>query len=304
MEGQTTQINQAPQIQGNLALNPSATVTSINQTAPLAASTINLPVLAMPEEVILAAKENTVAGERFPFEKIKMPSGGGLTFELTDENGKTTPVTEIKGIVLAFKPFRSWYEKSFAERSDEDDPMPDCYSSDCVTGSGCQSAGIPAGQKCDTCSKGQWGSSRNGGRGKDCGDRMGIWILLEGYAVPHFIGLPKTSLGNFKDYRKRLTSKAKVYYGVVTAIGLEKSKNETGKIEFSKATFAKAADLSAEERGLIKKYIDAISGSLQVSRDAITVDDSAHEDVGGGSSGPDLNQMDFSKSNTNQEQAY
>lgn len=285
------------QTQGNLALNPS---TQASQPAPLATSTIDLPVLAMPEEVILAAKENTVAGERFPFEKIKMPSGGGLTFELTDENGKTTPVTELKGIILAFKPFKSWYEKSFAERSEDDDPLPDCYSSDCITGSGCPSAGIPAGQKCETCPKGQWGSSRNGGRGKDCSDRMGIWILLEGYAVPHFIGLPKTSLGNFKDYRKRLTSKAKVYYGVVTTIGLEKCKNETGKIEYSKATFAKVADLSVQEKTLIKQYIDAISGSFQVSREAITADDTAHEDVGGSSSGPDLNQMDFNK----EEQAY
>jgi hypothetical protein len=266
-------------------------------TAPIATaiSTINLPLLSEPQDVLLAAKENTVAGERFPFEKIKMPSGGGLSFQLTDENGKPVPVVELKGIVLGFKPFRSWYEKSFSDRNPDDDLFPDCYSADCITGSGCEAAGIPAGQKCETCPKGQWGSSRNGGRGKDCGDRMGIWILMEGYAVPHFAGLPKGSLANFKDYRRRLTQKAKVYYGVVTVVGLEAAKNDN-KVEYSKATFAKAADLTAQERTLIKQYIDAISGSFQVSRDAITPDDSVHEDTGG----TDINKMDFDKS----EQAY
>jgi hypothetical protein len=84
-----------------------------------------------------------------------------------------------------------------------------------------------------------------------------------------YIDLPKTSLTNFKDYRKRLTNKAKVIYGVVTVIELEKAKSES-KIEYSKATFSSAGDITLSERASVKQYMNAISNSLRIERDTIT----------------------------------
>jgi hypothetical protein len=263
--------------QGNLALTPSTT-----QTALVPA--IELPLLVDPNEVILAARENTVEGERFPFDRIKMPSGGGITFELQDENGEATPCPALKAIVIGFKPFKSWYEKTYDQRDpDEEMPLPDCFSADTITGSGCncESYQIPAGQACASCPLNQWGSSRRGGKGKECHDRMRVWFLLEGYAVPMYIDLPKTSLTNFKDYRKRLTKKAKVIYGVVTVIKLEKAKSET-KIDYSKATFNSAGDLAPSERAAVRQYMDAISNSLRIERDTITeIQSPEHEEEGG-----------------------
>jgi hypothetical protein len=262
----TNQVQAQAPVQGNLAMTQATAAQAA--LAPI----IDLPLLIDPNEVILAAQENTVEGERFPFDRIKMPAGGGISFELQDENGEATSHSALKVIVIGFKPFKSWYEKSYDQRDpDEEMPLPDCFSADTVTGSGCncETYQIPAGQACAGCPLNQWGSSRRGGRGKECHDRMRVWFLLEGYAVPMYIDLPKTSLTNFKDYRKRLTKKAKVIYGVVTVIKLEKSINEK-KIEYSKAAFSSAGDIAPSERAEVKRYMDAISNSLRIDRDTIT----------------------------------
>jgi hypothetical protein len=268
-------VNQAP-VQGNLAM---ATVTNA-QTALVPA--IDLPLLIDPNEVILAVKENTVEGERFPFDRIKMPSGDGVAFKLQDENGEAAAVLALKAVIIGFKPFKSWYEKDYSDRDpDVDSPLPECFSSDTITGSGCNcdKIRIPAGQACFDCPLNQWGSSRRGGKGKDCHDRMRMWFLLEGYAVPMYIDLPKTSLTNFKEYRKRLTKKAKVIYGVITVIKLETAKSEN-KTDYSKAAFSSAGDLSLSERASIKRYIDAISNSLKIERETITdIQTPEHEEV-------------------------
>lgn len=259
------------------ALTPSTTGAVQTALAPV----IELPLLVDPSEVILAARENTVEGERFPFDRIKMPGGGGITFELQDENGEATAHPALKMIIIGFKPYKSWYEKSFDERDAEvDSPTPDCFSADTVTGTGCNciSYKIPAGQPCAQCPLNEWGSSRKGGKGKECHDRMRVWFLLEGYAVPMYIDLPKTSLGNFRNYRKRLTKKAKTIYGVVTTVKLEKATSTDGKkIIFSKTVFNSAGDLTTSERSTVKQYMDAISNSLKIERDTVVDVPADHE---------------------------
>lgn len=229
------------------------------QTAPA----VNLPLLTAPQEFMEVMKENRLDGENFRFDKIPMPSDGGITFVMMDEKGGTILRAELRGVILKFSHFKSWYQKSFDERDENDDKRPDCFSQDGEIGSGCPDAGIPPEQKCEFCPKNQWGSDRRGGRGKDCADKIRIYILLEESALPVFIDLPPASIGNFKEYRKRLTNKLKSLHGVVTVIGLEMDKSITGGITYSKATFAKAADLNPDERAIIKQYIDTISPSLK-----------------------------------------
>ena len=231
--------------------------------------TFNLPALISPEEARNVLAENLAGMGEQRFDKIKIPSGGGIAFTIVDEDGKEEPVKELKGILLDKYPFRAWYMKSYEEKGKDDIGIPDCFSADNVHGSGCKEAGIPEGQLCETCAKGQWGSSRKGGRGKDCADKIRIHVLLEGNVFPHFIDAPPTSLGNFKDYLKRLTNKMNPFYGVVTVIGLEKDENDAG-TEYSKAKFAKAVNLTREERLKMKEYIAALSPSMRkITRESI-----------------------------------
>ena len=234
--------------------------------------TFNLPALTHPQEAMEVIHENLDGMGEMKFDKINMPSGGGIAFTIVDEDGKEEPVKEIKGVLLYKKPFKAWYIKAFEEKTDEDTGAPDCFSSDMVHGSGCEAAGIPEGQLCKTCPKNQWGSDRKGGKGKDCADKIRIYILPEENVFPKFMDLPPTSIGGFKDYVKRLANKLNPFYGVVTVVGLDTDKSGGG-IKFSKATFAKAVNLSREERGSIKGYINTLTPLMErISRESIAPD--------------------------------
>ncbi len=224
--------------------------------------TFNLPALYQPEEAMEVIQEN-LEGFDVRFDKIKMPSGGGISFTVLDEDGEENPVKELMGIILDKKPIGMWFIKGYDEKDPDDIGIPDCFSADGVTGSGCEEAGIPAGQLCAKCPKGQWGSARRGGKGKDCADKIRIHVLMEGSVFPIIIDLPPTSLENFRDYIKRLANKVKPFYGVVTKIKLDKDKTD-GNIEYSRATFSRAADLTPAEKKAIKGYIETLKPSMQV----------------------------------------
>lgn len=252
------------------------------------APTIDLPILTQKDEAISVIQENLSGFGKLRFDKIRMPAGGGLTFEVADESGNLVPVQEIRGVIIGHFPFKAWWEKSFEEKTDDDDKRPDCYSADGITGTGCPEKGIPTGQKCTSCPKGAWGSDRRGGRGKDCNDKIRIYILREGEVFPVFIDLPATSHANLKDYIKRLTNRLKHYYGVVTSIKLEKDKNAAGTV-FSKATFSKAADLTPAERLAVKQYIDSMKDTIrQIDAETIAAEPG---EVSGDTR--DLNDIDF-----------
>ena len=237
--------------------------------------TFNLPALTHPQEAMEVIHENLDGMGDMKFDKINMPSGGGIAFTIVDEDGKEEPVKEIKGVLLYKMPFKAWYVKAFDEKTDEDTGVPDCFSADMIRGSGCKEADIPEGQICRDCPKNQWGSDRKGGKGKDCADKIRIYILPEENVFPKFIDLPPTSIGGFKDYVKRLANKLNPFYGVVTSMGLESDKSG-GNIKYSKTTFAKAANLSKEERVSIKGYINTLMPSMErISRESIAPDGDA-----------------------------
>lgn len=224
--------------------------------------TFNLPVLVTPEEAAMVVQENMEGLEDLRFDKVKIPSGGGLSFDVPDENGESIPYKTLEGVILHKKPFKVWYAKAFDEKEEDDIGIPDCFSDDGIYGSGCEEEGIPAEQRCADCPKGQWGSNRRGGKGKDCADKIRLHILFEESVFPVVLDLPPTSVANFKDYVKRLANKLNPFYGVVTTIGLEKDKSGSGK-SFSRATFAKAAGLNAQGRKVIKNYIETLRPQME-----------------------------------------
>lgn len=255
-----------------LAIQEQAATNSATQALATYTPTINLPVLADQQTALEVISENLDGMGDFKFDKIDMPGSGGITFTVIDEEGVERPVQEIKGIVLDKFPFKRWYAKSFEDKDADDIGIPDCFSADNVHGSGFSVEGkviIPAGQLCADCDRGQWGSDRKGGRGKDCADKIRFHILQEGNVFPVYIDTPPTSLANFKDYVKRLANKLLPFYGVVTVVGLERDKSGGG-ISYSKLTFKKAADLTGGERAAIKAYIAQLLPSMRsITRESI-----------------------------------
>lgn len=262
--------------------------TNINDLVPQEAPTINLPALTQSEEALEVMQENLEGMEgEFKFDKVKIPSGGGISFELIDEAGEPNPVKELRGVTLDYYPFNAWWHDEFGG---EKNP-PTCSSMDCKFGTGSPEHGIAPGQACAACPKNQWGSDPKGGKGKACKNMIRVYMLQEGSVFPVLLALPPTSIGGWKQYIQRLTNKLLPYYGVVTLARLEKDKNETG-IEYSKVVFAKAGDLTKAERKAIKDYaqtmrpamravaIDSTEYNAEVAPEAAAYDPADEEEDG------------------------
>jgi hypothetical protein len=224
--------------------------------------TINLPIIINHDELLEAIQVNSVDGEKQRFDRISVPSGGGLSFTVIDENNKEMALSSFHGIILKFQPYRIWYLKKFSEKEEDEDPI-FCFSADGVAGSGCPEGKISEGQPCINCPYKQWGSDRDGGDGSDCHDRIALWIAKENDAMPVLVDLPRTSLKNFRDYRNFLTTKiGKPLYGVVTEIGLEKVEGK--KAKYSAVTFARADSITNEEKAIMKELIESLKPDMKV----------------------------------------
>lgn len=184
---------------------------------------------------------------RIQFERVKMPSGGGLAFEVSDENGNPTATSEIVGIIIDRYPVNAYWPDKFAGGSNP----PECSALDGRTG-----IGTPGGD-CATCPHNQWGSDGEG-RGKACKNLHRLYVLQQGDILPLLVALPPTSLGNFSSYMIRLTSKAKKpFWSVLTRIKLEKATSNQG-IVYSKAVFSRVDDVPAEQTKQLREYIESL----------------------------------------------
>lgn len=224
--------------------------------------TINLPIITNHEELLEAIQANSLDEEKQHFDRISVPSGGGLSFTTIDENNQEIALPKFRGIILHFQPYCIWFLKSYNEREEGEEPV-FCFSADKIIGCGCPEAGISEGQACTTCPKKQRGSDRNGGDGSDCHDRIAVWVAKENNAMPVLVDLPRTSLKNFRDYRNFLTKKiGKPLYSVVTEIGLEKVDGK--KAKYSAVTFTRSDNLTADEKAIMKELIESLRPDMKV----------------------------------------
>lgn len=182
---------------------------------------------------------------RVQFERVKMPSGGGLAFEMMDENGNPTSVAEIVGVIVDHYPVNAYWPDKFAGGN----TPPSCSALDGHTG-----VGEPGGT-CARCPFNQWGSDGEG-RGKACKNLHRVYVLPCSDVLPLLIAAPPTSLANIAGYMRLLTAKAKrPHWTVVTRIKLERATNKDG-IAFSRVTFSRVADVPTEQIANLRAYIE------------------------------------------------
>lgn len=226
-----------------------------------------LAVLEMPG-LKEAVQANLAGMGHVKFERIKIPAGGGLAFEVLDDNGEPTAVSEITGVIVDRYPVNAYWPDAF---SGENIP-PQCTALDGQVG-----VGDPGGP-CATCPHNQWGSDLNG-RGKACKNLHRVYIMAPDEALPRLITLPPTSLGNFNSYLVTLTKRARPFYSVLTKVKLEKASNKNG-ISYSRATFSRAGDVPADKIVALKAYIDDLK-PLMRAEGIIEADYSVEEaDIG------------------------
>ncbi len=203
-------------------------------------------------------------GLSISFGKVKIPSGGGLNYELPGEDGEPDSVKEFSAVILLQHPLNAYYATEYKGGNQP----PDCAAIDGRHGVKRATGELPAKagwdktstggfvtRVCADCPYNQFDSGKNGG--KACQNRRRIYILREGELFPMLLSLPTGSLQEFTRYLTSLVTKGRKSNSVVTRFALQKATNKGG-IEFSRAKFGVDRALTPEEYAHIQRLTEQV----------------------------------------------
>jgi len=204
-------------------------------------------------------------GLEMQFNRRKIPSGGGIYFEVLGEDGEPETVKEFKAVIVFHHPLNCYYATKYTGGSNP----PDCGSFDGVTG--IDSFG--AKHSCKTCKYNQYGSGTDGTSAKACKNKRRIYLLPEGELFPDLLSVPTGSLKNFTQYIKTQLSKQRPTNTIVTKFSLKKASNAGG-IAYSQCQFAFDRILTPEEQTVIQTLTEQVkSYALNVGFDTESSDE-------------------------------
>ncbi|HUV74240.1 MAG TPA: hypothetical protein VMW79_08020 [Anaerolineae bacterium] len=171
-------------------------------------------------------------------DRVKVPSGGNLAWEVIDENGEPEPRKELVGVIVGQFPTRVYYATEYTGGNES----PDCSSQDGINGVP-QESGLGYGGKCSSCPKSQWAN----GQKPECSQRKKLLLLEPDSILPLVIDVPPTSLDPVDKYLLRITKKKVLFFQCVTSLKLSKEKNKGG-IEYARIAPGFVRVLDADER--------------------------------------------------------
>ncbi len=188
-------------------------------------------------------------GMTLTFDRIKIPAGGGVAFEVPGDDPESPDMAkEIKAVILYHHPINSYYKDKFDGASNP----PECGSVDGKTGISMDGEII----ECNSCPFSKFGSSEDG-KGKACKQKRRMYLLREGEFLPTILTLPTGSLGEFSKFVMRLLGKGQKSNQVVTKFSLKKAQNAGG-ITYSQAVFCVDRMLTDAEQVNITKMTNQV----------------------------------------------
>ena len=203
-------------------------------------------------EVMSFSKKDAEANAKYPhmdglqltMQRVKIPGGGNLQFEIRgDDPDNPDYERKLVGVIL----YHHLANAYWPEGSEYDDNVPPfCQSFD-----GKQGYGEPGGV-CAACAFNQFGSTANGS-GKACKNMRQVYLLRSGEYLPLQLSLPPTSLRPFNDFMNlAFVARRRPSYSAIVEIGLKRA--ESGGYTYSVATFRKVRDLEGEGLAAVKSY--------------------------------------------------
>lgn len=183
-------------------------------------------------------------GLQLSFQRVKIPSGGTLQFEVPGDDPEDPDYEKFIEGVIIYNHASNAYWPSGSEYDETVNPI--CSSVDGKVGFG------DPGCACAMCDFNKFGSDPNG-KGKLCKNMRTLYILRSGEAMPIQLSLPPTSIRPFTEFVNSVfVSRHRPSWSAVVQIGLKKVDNGTN--VYSVATFRKTGDFAGEELAAIKQY--------------------------------------------------
>ena len=232
-----------------MATKKNTEIATINENKGYLTEVVNLAELFSEE----------LDGLRPSFERVKIPAGGGLAYELPSEDPENPDTEkEFSAVILYHHPINSYYKEKF---NGSNNP-PDCASIDGKIGVESETGEC---KDCKSCPLAKFGSGENGGMA--CKQKRRMYLIREGEMLPMIMTLPTGSLGEFTKYVTRLVTKGMKANHVVTKFTLKRAQNSTG-INYSQVVCSVERVLSPEEKKNVvamSEQVKFIAGSVSVA---------------------------------------
>ena len=202
--------------------------------------------------------------------QIKVPSGGGLAFEVQgEEEDDAEPMKEIDAVIVFTHRISAYWPGAYGGSGDDGSKIPACSSMDGKTAVWTETGEL---RTCETCPYNQYGSGvdENGNpkKGKACKNMRRLYLMMDGDPNFYLLTIPPTSIKDVNKQLAKILASGVPYTGMIVSLMLEKTKNSAG-ITYSKVQVKKKGILPvpvaaqvAQLRNQIKKQYQSIAITL------------------------------------------
>lgn len=204
--------------------------------------------------------------------KIKIPSGGGISYEVQGEDeDDTEPMKEISGVIVFTHRLSGYWPGTYGKSGDDGSKPPVCSSIDGKTGINSETGEV---RSCEGCPYNEYGTAvdqqGNSSRGKACKNMRRLYILMDGDPNFYLLTVPPTSIKDVNRQLKRIMHGGTPYTGMIVKLKLEKAKNASG-VTYSKVAISRSGLLPPETADAINQLRLELKAQYQSM--SITADD-------------------------------
>ena len=210
--------------------------------------------------------------------QIKIPSGGGIAYEVQGEDdGDADSMKEIRGVIIFTHRLNAYWPGAYGD--DDQNRAPVCSSMDGKTGLWSETGEV---RSCEACPLNQYGSAvdQKGGqaRGKACKNMRRVYLMMDGDPNFYLLTVPPTSIKEVNRQITKIVQSGTPYGSLVCSFKLEKDKNAAG-IAYSKVVISRAGTLPKEAAAaavVMRRQIKEQYQSIAITQaDYTTVDTSS-----------------------------
>lgn len=175
--------------------------------------------------------------------QIKIPSGGGLAYEVQgEEDGDAEYMKKIDAVIIFTHRANGFWPEAFGS-GDDQNKAPVCSSMDGKTGLYTETGEV---RSCESCPLNQFGSGTdqkgNQARGKACKNMRRLYLMMSGDPNLYLLTVPPTSIKEVNRQLAKIIAGGTPYTGLIVSLTLEKTQNANG-VAYSKVVIKKSGVL-------------------------------------------------------------